>query len=107
MSNSEQNLEPDSISIETAQQLLAKGAFLIDVREPSEYKLGCLPDAVFIPLARLPEELASAAPRDRPILVYCQHGVRSVAAVNYMRAAGYLNSYSIAGGIAAWPSLDS
>ena len=106
-SNSEQCHEDGTISIQRAQQLISQGAFVLDVREPSELVLGSLPDAALIPLARLPEELALRVPLDKPIVVYCQHGVRSLAAVNYMRTAGYQRSYSIAGGFAAWPQCTS
>jgi adenylyltransferase/sulfurtransferase len=101
--NSPQHPNTDSISAQTAAEMIDQGAFLLDVREPSEYQHSRLPNAVLIPLARLPEELTTTVPRDRPVVVYCQHGVRSLAAVNYMRSAGYKNSYSITGGIAAWP----
>lgn len=94
---------PDSISVQTAAKMIEEGAFLLDVREISEYQHSRLPNAVLIPLATLPAELTARVPRDKNIVVYCAHGVRSLAAVNYMRSNGYENSYSIAGGIAAWP----
>lgn len=101
--NSQRPLNTDSISAQVAAEMIDQGAFLLDVREPSEYKHSRLPNAVLIPLGSLPQELTARVPRDKPIVVYCQHGVRSLAAVNYMRSAGYENSYSITGGIAAWP----
>jgi SAM-dependent methyltransferase len=39
---------------------------------------------------------------DRPVLVYCEHGVRSVAASQLLSAAGIDRVVNLAGGLAAW-----
>jgi adenylyltransferase/sulfurtransferase len=76
---------------------------LIDVREEDEFQYCKLDWAELIPLATLPEQ----APRrlldlDRPIVVYCHHGVRSHHAAVWLREAGYQNVFNLTGGIDAW-----
>jgi len=82
----------------------APPALLIDVREPVEWEGGNLAHlgAELVPLATL-EERALSLPQKRPIVVYCQSGVRSVQAVHTLRAAGFHNVSHLARGYAAWP----
>lgn len=75
--------------------------FLLDVREPFEHAISALPGATLVPLATLPAN-AETLPRDREIVVYCHHGVRSARAVHYLRALGVERALSLAGGIDRW-----
>lgn len=75
--------------------------FLLDVREPVEFKLVRLPDATLIPLGDLVARQAELDP-DIEIIVYCHHGVRSMRAVAYLRNAGFAGARNLRGGIDAW-----
>ncbi len=74
---------------------------LIDVREPHEWQIARLPGAQLIPLRELPGRVDELA-RDRKVVVYCHHGIRSRHAVEYLRNEGLSNSSSLRGGIDAW-----
>lgn len=76
---------------------------LIDVREEDEFQICRLEWAELIPLAQVPEQ----APRrlvdkDRTIIVYCHHGMRSQRACDWLRHAGYEQVFNLTGGIEAW-----
>jgi rhodanese-related sulfurtransferase len=76
---------------------------LIDVREEDEFQICRLDWAELIPLSQLSEQ----APRrlvdkDRPLVVYCHHGMRSQHACEWLRRAGYDHVYNLTGGIEAW-----
>lgn len=73
---------------------------LLDVREPWEHELVALPGSTLIPLGQLPGAIASL-PRDRAIVAYCHHGIRSRHALDLLRAAG-LDARHLTGGIDAW-----
>ncbi|HEX7484975.1 MAG TPA: molybdopterin-synthase adenylyltransferase MoeB [Vicinamibacterales bacterium] len=73
---------------------------LLDVREPMEFQINRLPGAVLIPLGNLPENVGEID-STREVVVYCHHGVRSVRAVEFLRAAGF-RARNLKGGIAAW-----
>jgi rhodanese-related sulfurtransferase len=93
-----------TIDHDEARQLLAAGEVtVLDVRTPGEYaQLGHIPGAWLLPV-----DLAASAPavlpnEPRPVLVYCEHGVRSVAASQLLVAAGIANVLNLAGGLAVW-----
>ncbi|MEN2419810.1 rhodanese-like domain-containing protein [Streptomyces rimosus] len=72
-------------------------AQLIDVRNPSEYAAGALPNAVNLPLATLPTSCATLDP-DRPVVLYCRSGSRSVIAAALLEARGFRDVRDIVGG---------
>ncbi|WP_221930155.1 rhodanese-like domain-containing protein [Melghirimyces algeriensis] len=74
-------------------------ALLLDVREPKEWEIYHLEDALLIPLQTLPEQLDRLDPK-RKIYVYCAHGVRSVYAVNFLYTCGYHQVVNVDGGLA-------
>ena len=84
------------------QRLKAEPApFLLDVREPWEYRDGHVPGAQLIPLGEL-EQRVNEVPRDRPILAICHSGQRSLAAAGYLQQLGYPSVTNVDGGTAAW-----
>jgi adenylyltransferase/sulfurtransferase len=73
---------------------------LIDVREPFEDAMARIQGARLIPLRTLATAL-DAIPRDREVVVYCHHGVRSAHAVEFLRARG-IAARNLTGGIDRW-----
>ncbi len=89
-----------------ARAQLLDGALALDVREPSEYAAGHLPEAANVPLGALARRLA-ALPRDRPLAVYCGHGERSATAVSLLERAGFGSPLlNLDGGFDAWKAAD-
>jgi rhodanese-related sulfurtransferase/rubrerythrin len=74
---------------------------IVDVRQPGEYRLGHVPGAKLIPVDTLPERLTELDPHI-PTIVYCAAGVRSQAAASILKRAGFVDVYSLKGGIRAW-----
>ncbi|MHB1223933.1 MAG: rhodanese-like domain-containing protein [Gemmatimonadaceae bacterium] len=74
---------------------------LLDVREPEEYRIAHLAGTRLVPLATLPAEVAGLD-RDAELVVYCHHGVRSKAAVDFLRRSGVRRARNLAGGIDRW-----
>lgn len=79
----------------------AGDAILLDVREPEEYRTGHIPGARNLPQADLASRL-DELPRDRPLLVVCQVGMRSLRSAQFLRQAGFSRVMSVAGGTTAW-----
>ena len=94
---------PQQCEAEELQSMLqsSDAPCLIDVREKWEVDICQLPGAIHIPLGQLPNRLDDL-PRDRDIVVYCHHGVRSLQASSMIRMAGFSRSTSLRGGIDAW-----
>jgi rhodanese-related sulfurtransferase len=77
--------------VEGLKQLLKQeNIFLVDVREPSEYALGHIGDAINIPLRTLAQNLEKI-PKKQPVVVYCSSGYRSAMAVMSLHLLGYEN----------------
>ena len=74
---------------------------LIDVREPYEYAIARVPGARLVPLGTLERALPSLDPAHE-MVVLCHHGVRSAAAAECLRAAGFRRVLNLAGGIDRW-----
>ncbi len=78
---------------------------LLDVRGQLEYQRRHLPDAVLLPLPELATRVAEV-PRTRPVVVYCQSGVRSAKAVELLqREFGYHNVQTLSGGLEEYPGF--
>jgi rhodanese-related sulfurtransferase len=60
-----------------------------------------VPGAISFPQSELASRLDDM-PRDRPILVICQSGARSLRAAQFLTQMGYRDVASVAGGTAAW-----
>ena len=94
-----------TISHHDAQDLIASdGAVVIDVRTPGEHDdLGHIPGSWLLPLDLVVSAPAVLPDDGRPVLVYCEHGVRSVAASRLLVQAGVADVLNLAGGMASWP----
>lgn len=81
------------------------GALVIDVRERDEWSEGHLQGAVHLSRGFLELRIAQLAPDPaRPLVVYCQTGVRSLLAAATLQELGYRDVRSLAGGYQAWRS---
>ena len=76
---------------------------LLDVREGWEHRYVRFPASLHIPLSRLPESL-DQIPRDRPVIVYCHTGIRSLLACYLLLENGYQDVANLEGGIDRWAS---
>ncbi len=95
---------PQKMSVQELADRLGKGddIFLLDVRERPEYDLCHLDGATLIPVGMIPNN-RKRIPTDRPVVVYCHHGMRSSNVVQYLYAQeGLTNLYNLDGGINAW-----
>lgn len=72
--------------------------FLLDVREPELFQQTGLPGACNIPLEQLAER-SRELPRDQPILVYCQMGIKSENACRLLQKKGFSQVASLARGL--------
>jgi tellurite methyltransferase len=93
-----------TIDHDEAQALLDSGdVTVLDVRTPGEYEqLGHIPGAWLLPVD-LGASAPAVLPNDgKPVLVYCEHGVRSVAASQLLSAADVGPVLNLAGGLSHW-----
>jgi len=87
--------------IDDVKAAIDAGAYVIDVRETSEYEAGHIPGAVNIPVRTLAQNL-DKVPADQPVLIYCASGHRAGMATAALRELGYDNVKAFSGGWKAW-----
>lgn len=92
------------ISVEELQKRRNEGeaVTVLDIRKPAERKAAVLEDDLFVPLGELPGHVEELREQERPLVVYCHHGLRSLRATKYLRDEGLEEVFSLAGGIDAW-----
>jgi len=73
---------------------------LLDVREDWETALCRLENATHIPIEEI-EFRTAELDQSEDIVVYCHHGVRSVAVANFLRQQGF-KAVNLAGGLDQW-----
>lgn len=93
-----------SLSVTCEEAASMGDAVFVDVREAHELLSGKIPGAVHVPLGALvmDESCLSVIPQDRPVVVYCQHGMRSLRGASHLREKGYMQVSSLEGGIVRW-----
>lgn len=87
----------------TTQSLLKQGYTLVDVRERDESaRLAFdVPGLIIMPLSELEQRYAEL-PKDRPLILACQDGSRSLRATYYLMNKGYTNVTNMKFGMARW-----
>lgn len=76
---------------------------VVDVREPWEVAICGFREAAVIPLGDLAGR-AAEVPADRPVVVVCHTGLRSLRAAEFLRSRGRPLTSSLRGGVEAWAS---
>jgi molybdopterin/thiamine biosynthesis adenylyltransferase/rhodanese-related sulfurtransferase len=102
-----------TISVTTLEQWIKERAngerdfVLVDVREPAEFEINRIPDAVLIPkgdflTGAAIEELSRLSGGDKQVVMYCKTGIRSAETLAIAKGAGYGDAVHVGGGVAAW-----
>lgn len=95
-----QHISPAELAARLTQ---GEAIVLVDVREGWEWEVAHIEGARLFPLsdfARTGTEL----PADAEIVLYCHHGVRSMAAAQFLAARGFSRVSNLSGGIDRYSS---
>ncbi len=99
------------VDADEAEQLIAQGYRVLDVREPVEYLSGAIEGALHVPRgileAAADRKYEGANPelrdhRDDPWLVVCRSGARAAMAADVLQQMGFSNVVNLNGGMMAW-----
>jgi len=86
-----------------AEALVDAGALVLDVRTPEELTtLGHIPGARLLPVHLAASAPAMVPETDTPVLVCCEHAVRSKVAARLLAQAGFTRVCELASGMAGW-----
>lgn len=101
------HLDAVSLPLEIRSDVLAawrqedKPHAVLDVREAWELDICKLTDCLHIPLSDLARRI-DELPDDRPIVVVCHTGRRSLMATEFLKGAGVVQATNLLGGVEAW-----
>ncbi len=91
-----------TISVQQAVSLRDNPEVLfLDVREDDEVAFCKIAGSLHIPMAEIAERLPHL-PKEKRIIVYCHHGMRSWHVCQFLSSKGYAQVQNLAGGIDAW-----
>lgn len=87
----------------TTQRLLQEGYTLVDVREHDEIAQLAfdVPQLIIMPLSEFEQRYAEL-PKDRPLILACHNGSRSLRATYYLMNKGYTNVTNMKFGMERW-----
>lgn len=96
--------QPRDIDSAEAEWLVHRGEVrCLDVRTPDEFAgLGHIPGATLLPVDLIPTALGTLSREGKPVLVVCEHGVRSAFAARYLSRAGFEGILNLRGGMSEW-----
>jgi rhodanese-related sulfurtransferase len=76
---------------------------IVDVRTRREYEAGHVPGAIHVPFyTLLVRQDDIPGPRERPVVVYCEHGPRAGVAGLALRLTGFTDVRYLDGHMAGW-----
>lgn len=93
---------PKDWNLIAPQDVATKKPFIVDVRQPEEYKQGFVQGAVNIPLRDLVRNLQALPSLNQDIVVVCSTGHRSAIGMAILQMLGYSKAKSMTGGMQAW-----
>jgi len=88
---------------QAAELIKQEPVLILDVRTPEEYKEGHIKGSVLIPVQGLEREYVKISDHSqKPVLIYCRSGNRSVTASKILISKGFHDLYHMKGGIKDW-----
>ncbi len=94
-------VEPEALRVQL-QNSPEMPLILLDVREPWEVETAAFPGSVSMPMGDIPSRAHAELDPDSRIIAVCHHGVRSLNVATWLRAQGFEQAQSLAGGIDGW-----
>jgi len=90
-------------TFDATRMINTENPIVLDIREPKEYTGAQLPNAMHVPLSQLKDRGGELAKHvARPVIVYCDRGLRGGAAASALGKLGFTRVQSLRGGLRAW-----
>jgi len=88
---------------QTIQVVNHEDGVIVDVCEPTEYREGRPPNSLNVPLSGFRQNVARLEKyKNRPVVVSCRSGNRSMRAAVMLRRLGFEKVFSLSGGLVGW-----
>lgn len=100
------NNKSTQVSVEELNDFLSENKLkdytLIDVRTVEEYENGTIPNAINFPLDSLRSKIETIRTLNKPIIIFCQKGLRGYLAELILNHNNIKNIVNVAGGFKLW-----
>ena len=94
------HMEEYDITLEELQEKQLNGAEIIDVRSNREYNECHIEKSINVPEYEINENFEIIVKnKNKPIVVYCSSGFRSIKAYKKLKKLGYTDVYNLYGGL--------
>ena len=91
-----------AIDVQKVKELEENGsATIVDIRDLASFQSGHIPGAVHLNDDTV-NQFISSIDKEKPLVVYCYHGISSQGAAAYFSEQGFKEVSSMMGGIEAW-----
>ena len=81
-------------------------ATIVDIRDSASFQSGHIPNALHLSDDTV-QEFISDTDKEKPLVVYCYHGISSQGAAAYFSEQGFKEVSSMIGGFEAWRAVFS
>ena len=96
----------DVVPGEATRLLNHENAIMIDMRSDRDFRDGHIVNAVHAPADNSDISARLDKYRDRPLIVYCRSGQRSMPVCSKLRKQGFEKVYNLKGGVLGWQQAD-
>ena len=81
-------------------------ATIVDIRDSASFQSGHIPNAIHLSDDTVQEFILSVD-KEKPLIVYCYHGISSQGAAAYFSEQGFKKVSSMTGGFEGWRAVFS
>ncbi len=96
-----------NIKREEAEEVIANGATILDVRTEGEFSEGHISGAINMEIGEMSEEEIEKLDKEKSYLLYCRSGGRSSRATQILDFLDFKNVYNLEGGYMEWVKKNS
>jgi len=79
-------------------------ATIVDIRDLASFKTGHIPNAIHLSDGTV-EQFIVDTDKNKPLIIYCYHGLSSQGAAAYFSGKGFKEVLSMTGGFEGWLSV--
>lgn len=95
----------NEIDVQKVKEMMEEETGTIaDIRDPASYQASHIPNAVHLTDDNV-QQFLSDTDKEKPLVVYCYHGISSQGAAAYFAGQGFKEVYSMTGGFEGWATV--
>ena len=95
----------NEIDVQKVKEMGKNGsATIVDIRDSASFQAGHIPNAIHLNDDTV-QQFISNTDKEKPLVVYCYHGISSQGAADYFSEQGFKEVSSMTGGFEGWRAI--